>query len=250
MFSITIKVVEQILPVCIVSDDYNRYLVIVYPPIENVHICLLEQHTRQLIRLIKFLFGSIYRALLGHAESIAYFFDVFFYRLNHLLPSPTNTSPVLKNLRLIDEFLPAQFDSDGTCPTLIVNNQQLIINIDGLLNQLECQSFNECSNDNENIINRYRRAFFLNGSVLFHRAHLLISHLSNELTNDVYRFLLHYGHLNMPQASADVWQLLLFKEIYPTGHDSKYRSFVIVCSQGDLTLAVTLESEYDEKDIE
>ena len=235
LFSISIKLAEQNIPVCITSDDNIHYLIIIYPPIENLHICLLEQHTQHMIRLINFLFGSIYRGLFYYKESIEYFFDIFFYRLHHLLSSSSsvNSSSIFKNLRLIDEFLPAQFHNFGTCPKLILNNQQLLINIDCLLNQLECQSINQCSNEYDSIINRYRRIFFLNGTILFHRIHLLISHLSNELTNDIYHFLLHYGHLNMTQFYCDTWQLLLFKEIFPIGYESKYRSFLIVCCQGE-----------------
>ncbi|CAF0734192.1 unnamed protein product [Adineta steineri] len=248
--SISIKLAEQNIPVCITSDDNIHYLVIIYPPIENLHTCLLEQHTEHMIRLINFLFGSIYRGLFYYKESIEYFFDIFFYRLHHLLSSSSiNSSSIFKNLRLIDEFLPAQFHNFGTCPKLILNNQQLLINIDCLLNQLECQSINQCSNEYDSIINRYRRIFFLNGTILFHRTHLLISHLSNELTNDIYHFLLHYGHLNMTQFYCETWQLLLFKEIFPIGHESKYRSFLIVCSQGELTLAVIIESEYEKNDL-
>jgi hypothetical protein len=201
-----------------------------------------------MIRLINFLFGSIHRGLFLYKESIEYFFDIFFYRLNHFSSPSINSSFILKNLRLIDEFLPAQFNDYSTCPKLILNNQQLLINIDGLLNQLECQSLNECSNENDHITNRYRRIFFLNGSILFHRIHLLISHLSNELTNDIYRFLIHYGHLHMTQFYSDTWQLLLFKEIFPTGYESQHRSFLIVCSLSELTLAVIIESEYEKND--
>ena len=132
---------------------------------------------------------------------------------------------------------------------MILNDQQLLINIDGLLNKLECQNFNECSNENDFIINRYRRRFFLNGTILFHRIHLLISHLSNELTNDIYRFLIHYGHLNMTQLYSDTWRLLLFKEIFPLGYETKQRSFLMVCSQNELTLAVIIESEYEKNEL-
>jgi hypothetical protein len=132
----------------------------------------------------------------------------------------------------------------------MVDNQQFLINIDGLLNQFECHNFNECSNEHDFIINRYRRIFFVNGSILFHRIHLLISHLSNELTNDIYRFLLHYGHLNMTQFYCDTWQLLLFKEIFPAGYEIKQRSFLIVCSQGELTLAIVMENQYEKNDFE
>jgi len=78
--------------------------------------------------------------------------------------------------------------------------------------------------------------------------HLFISHLSNELTTDIYRFLLHYGHLNMTQFHSDSWQLLLFKEIFPLNLESKQRSFVIVCSQGELTLAIVIENQYEKDD--
>ncbi len=214
-----------------------------------MHIQLLEQQTRHIIRLINFLFGSIHRGLFFYKESIEYFFDIFFYRLNHLLPSSTTSrSSILKNLRLIDEYFPAQFNDYGTCPKLILDNSQLIININGLLNQFECQNLNECSNEHDFIINRYRRIFFMNGSILFHRMHLFISHLSNELTTDIYRFLVHYGHLNMTQIRSDSWQLLLFKEIFPLNTESKQRSFLVVCSQGELTLAVVIENQYEKDD--
>ncbi|CAF2791342.1 unnamed protein product [Rotaria sp. Silwood2] len=245
---ISIKLAEQIIPVCVTSDDNTHYLIVVYPPIENLHICLLEQQTRHMIHLINFLFGSIYHGLFYYQESIEYFFDIFFYRLHCLLSSSINSSPVLKNVRLLDEFLPAQFNDYGTCPKLNLNDQQLVFNINHLLNQLECQNFNQCSNENDFIINRYRRIFFLNGSILFHRNHLLISHLSNETTIDIYRFLIHYGHLNLSQFYYDTWHLLLFKEIFPSGYESKQRSFLIVCSQGELTLAVIIQTEYEKND--
>ena len=248
-FSISIKLTEQIIPVCVASEDNIHYLIIVYPPIENLHLQLLEQHTRHMVRLINFLFGSIHRGFFLYKESIEYFFNIFFYRLHHLSPSATGASSILKHLRLIDEFLPAQFDEYGTCPKLSIDNPQLIINIDGLLNQFECQKLNECSNENELIINRYRRIFLINGSILFHRMHLFISHLSKELTNDIYRFLSHYGHLNMTQFASNTWQLLLFKEIFPSSYEGKTRCFLIVCSQGELTLAIVIENQYDKNDL-
>jgi len=180
-----------------------------------------------------------------HTESIEYFFDIFFYRLNHLSSSSINSSSILKNLRIIDEFFPLQFNDYGTCPKLLIDNQQLLLNIHGLLNQFECQNINECSNENDFIINRYRRIFLINGSILFHRIHLLISHLSNQLTNDIYHFLLHYGHLNLTQLSSDLCQLLLFKEIFPFGYETKQRLFLIVCCQGELTLAIIIENQYE-----
>jgi len=241
IFSISIKLAEQIISVCVASDDNIHYLILIYPPIKNLHITLLEQHTRQLIRLINFLFGSIHRGLFLYKESIEYFFDIFFYRLNYLSYSST-----LKNIRIIDEFLPSQFNDYGICPKLLIDNQKLLININGLLNQFECQNINECSNENDFIINRYRRIFFINGSILFHRTNLLISHLSNQLTNDIYRFLLHYGHLNLTQfSSSDLCQILLFKEIFPFGYEIKQRLFLIVCCQGELTLAIIIENQYE-----
>lgn len=247
-FSITIKLSDQSIPVCISSDDNIHYLIVIYPPIEHLHISLLERHTQHLVRLINFLFGSIYHGLFTYSDSIEYFFDVFFYRLNSLLESSIINAPILKNIRLVDEFLPAQFDDYGTCPKLNFNDHQLLFNIDCLLTQLECQNFNECSNENDFITNRYRRIFFLTGSVLFHRIHLLTTHLSNQTTNNIYRFLLHYGHLNMSQFYSDKWHLVLFKEIFPSGFNSKQRSFLIVSSHGELTLAATVQTEHENND--
>lgn len=247
LHSISIKLAEQNVHVCVSSDDHLHYLIIVYPPIDNLHVCLLEQHTVHLIRLIKFLFGSIERGLHSSSESMEYFFQILFYRLFHL--TSTASSSIFKHVRLVDEFLPAQFDQYGTCPKFVVHDQHLLTNMAHLLNQLECQNINECSNEDDFIINRYRRAFFVLGSVLFHRLHLVISHLSNELTTDIYRFLLHYGHINMSQLPTDTWQLLLFKEIFPVGTESKQRSFLLVCSQNELTLAVIIESEYETNDL-
>ncbi|CAF3275727.1 unnamed protein product [Rotaria socialis] len=246
--SVSIKITEQIIPICVTSDDNIHYLIIIYPSIENLHISLLEQHTRQLVRLMNFLFGSVDRGLLFFQESIEYFFDVFFYRLNSLIPTSVVSTPLLKNIRLIDEFLPAQFNDYGTCPKLNLNDQQLLFNIDCLLTQLECQNFNECSNESDFIINRYRRIFILTGSVLFHRVQLLTSHLSNETTIDIYRFLLHYGHLNMSQFYSDTWHLLLFKEIFPSGFNLKQRWFLIVGSHSELTLAAVIQTEYENND--
>lgn len=178
-----------------------------------------------------------------------YFFDLMFYRLNHLLPTSKNaSSSILKNLRLIDEFLPGQFDEYGVCPKFFVDNPQLILNIDGLLNQFECQNFNECSDEKDSLSNRYRRHFFIQGSILFHRRYLFLSHLSTRLTNDIYYFLLHYGHLNMSQFYSDAWQFLLFKEIFPSEDQGKQRSFVVVCSQGELTLAIVIENPFEKNE--
>ena len=203
-----------------------------------------------MIHLINFLFGSIHRGLFMYQKSIEYFFDIFFYRLHGLTLSSINFSSIFKNLRLIDEFLPAQFSDYGTCPKLNLNDQQLLFNINSLLNELECQKFNECSNEDNIVTNRYRRRFFINGSVLFHSIHLLSSHLSNETTIDIYRVLTHYGHLSMSQFYRDTWHLLLFKEIFPLGYGSKQRLFLIVCSQGELTLAVIARNEYEKNDFE
>jgi hypothetical protein len=52
----------------------------------------------------------------------------------------------------------------------------------------------------------------------------------------------------MTQFYSDTWQLLLFKEIFPKGYESQHRSFLIVCSQSELTLAVIIESEYEKND--
>lgn len=246
--SITIKIAEQIVHVCVTSNDNIHYLIIIYPPIENLHVCLLEQHTRHMIRLINFLFGSIHRALFNHQESIKYFFDIFFYRLYRLSPLSPMTLPVFRNLRLVDEFLPAQFSDYGACPRLNINDPQLLSSIDSLLNQLECQNFTQCSSEDDFTINRFRRIFFLHGTILFHRSHLVISHLSNETTMDIYRFLIHYGYLNVAQFHSDTFHSLLFKEIFPSGQESKQRSFIIVCSQGELTLAVIIQNEYEKYD--
>ena len=214
----------------------------------NLHLCLLERHTKQLIRLIQFLFGSIAHALRHFSESMDYFFQIFFYRLSQLA---LETSPTLKSIRLIDEFLPAQFHSFGACPKLIITDQSVQMHLDRLLNQLECQNLNECANDeDEAISNRYRRVFLVRGSVLFHQQHLVLDHLSVELTIDIYRYLLHYGHLNLTQISTDTWQLLLFKQIFPQGLDARKRSFLYVCCQNALTLAVLVDLEHDTRELQ
>ena len=236
LFSITINSNEQTIHVCVTTDDNIHYLILIYPPIQNLHVCLLEQQTRHLIHLIKFLFNSIHQAISSYSESIKYFFNIFFYRLYDL--SLTNSS-------LIDELLPVQFNDYGTSPKLNLNDQQLLFNIDNLLNQLECQEFNQCSNEYDYVINRYRRIFFVHGCILFHHIYLLTSHVSNEITNDIYRFLNHYGHLNIKERNVDTCYLLLFKEIFPHDYASKQRLYVIVCSQGDLTLAVIIQNEYE-----
>ena len=229
------------------SDDSEHYLVIVYPPMANLQLCLLERHTKQLIRLIQFLFGSIAHGLRQFGESMDYFFQIFFYRLSQLV---VESSPTLRSIRLIDEFLPAQFNSFGACPKLIIADQSVQIRIDHLLNQLECQNLNECANDDEAISNRYRRVFLVRGAVLFHQQHLVLDHLSTDLTIDIYRYLLHYGHLNLTQISSDTWQLLLFKQIFPQGLDARKRSFLYVCCQNALTLAVLVDLEHDTRELQ
>lgn len=214
----------------------------------HLHVQLLEQHTKQMIRLIQFLFGSIVYGLNYFSESMDYFFQIFFYRLNHLT---TESSTTLKSIRLIDEFLPAQFNQFGSCPKLIISDQTIQIHLDKLLNQLDCQNLNECENENEKISNRYRRIFFVRGSVLFYQQHLVLDHLSTDLTVDIYRYLLHYGHLNLTQQIPnDTWQLLLFKQIFPQGLDAKKRSFLYVCCQNVLTLAVIVDLEHDTRDFQ
>jgi hypothetical protein len=244
--SISIKLAEQLIHVCVSSDDLVHYLVVVYPPMAAVHVCLLEQHTRHVVRLINFLFGSIHHGLHAFGESMDYFFDILFYRLNQL---SNPTSARLKHIRLIDEFLPAQFNDFGTCPTLIFPNRQILSEIASRLTRLECQNFDQCSNEQDAIANRYRRAYLLTGSVLFHRIHSVVSHLPNELTNDIYRFLVHYGHLNMAEFHSNAWQFVLFKEIFPGGHRSRHRSFLLVCCQNELTLASVIESEHEQNDL-
>jgi len=233
--SVSIKLDEQIIPICVSTDDNIHYLIIIYPQNQQIHVQLLERYTKQIVHLIKFLFGSIDRALFFFQQSIAYFFDILFYRLYHL--------------RIIEEFFLRQFSDNGLCPKFLLNNQQLIINIDGLLNQFECQHLNQCSNENDFITNRYRRLFFTQGSVLFYRHYLLLTHLSNKLTTDIYYFLLHYGHLNFNRYLFDSWHLLLFKEIFPNEIESKQRTFLLVCCQGDLTLAIVLENQYEKNEL-
>lgn len=47
----------------------------------------------------------------------------------------------------------------------------------------------------------------------------------------------------------DTWQLLLFKEIFPFDYETKQRAFLIVCSQGELTLVVMIENQYEQNDL-
>lgn len=176
-----------------------------------------------------------------------YFFQIFFYRMSHLI---SDSSPILKSIRLIDEYLPAQFNDSGACPKFALQDQTTFIQIDSLLNQLECQDFNECSNENQMLSNRFRRIFFVHGSILFYRQYLVLSHVAPDLTMDIYRFLLHYGHLNLTQTSNETWPLLLFKQIFPQGFAAKKRSFLYVSSQSELTLAVIIDDEYDTRDLQ
>ena len=242
--SVSIELDNQKIHVCVNSDDREHYLILIYPSIEHLHVCLLERHTQHVTRLIKFLFLSIQYGLVHFPQSMEYFFQILFYRLFHLNKTPSN---IFKHIRLIDEFLPAQFDSNGACPKLFVHDQQLMMNIDNLLNQFECQNINDCPNEDENIRNRYRRSLFVVGSALFHRFYLVTSHLTNEMTVDVYRFLVHYGHINLSQVPRDSWQCLLFKEIFPQGTlNTSKRSFLLVCCQNDLIMAVVMETEYEQ----
>jgi hypothetical protein len=234
-FSVSIRLANENIHVCVSSDNYQHYLVMIYPPVNHLHVCLLEQQTTHLIRLIEFLFGSLQQAFTHSSESIDYFFRIFFYRFSHLTHT---SSKILEHVRLVDEYLPAQFNDYGTCPKLFVHDAHVMSNVDACLNQLECQVINECSNEHDTINNRYRRQYFLS------------SHLSNELTIDIYRFLVHYGHITMSQLSDDSWQLLLFKEIFPCQIETKQRSYLLVCSEKELTLAVIMENQYQTNTIE
>jgi hypothetical protein len=241
------KLADENLHVCLWTSDFQSYLIVIYPPMENLHLCLLEQQTTHLVRLIDFLFGSIQHGLRHASASMDSFFEIFFYRWLQLIRP---TSAIFKRTRPIDEFLPAQFNEYGTCPKLPLDEAASLLHVDTLLNRLDCQQLDDAAVEDDLLDNRYGRVFLIVGSVLFHCCHLVSSHLSNELTTDIYRFLLHYGHLNISEFAVDHYRFLLFKEIYPS--DSirliNQRFFLLVACQGHLTLAVMVQSEYQNRD--
>lgn len=232
--------------ICVVHDhDDNLYMILVYPPNDNINLSILEKQTEQINRLIRFLFGSMRSGITSYPQSIEYFFQIFFYRFFHL---NENSTSILKHIRLVDEIFPAQLDVNGACPKIFIHDKKLLMYIDSILNQLECQQINTCSNDEFHVQNRYRRYFFVVGSALFYRFYVVTSHLNNQTTVDIYRFLCHYGYLSISQISQDQWQCLLFKEVFLEKNiHTRRRSFIIVCCQRDLILAVLIETEYEQE---
>ncbi|CAF1349267.1 unnamed protein product, partial [Didymodactylos carnosus] len=142
-----------------------------------------------------------------------------------------NVSPILKHCRLSDELYIDQFEG---IPKLLTLTDVQLTNVDSILNSLESQELNECSNE----INRFRRPSYVYGCVLFFQSLLVTSHLSKTITLDIYRFLIHYCHLKMRELRPRTTELLIYKEIFLTGT----HSFLIVFSLAEFTLAVVVQT--------
>ncbi|CAF0885036.1 unnamed protein product [Didymodactylos carnosus] len=236
--SVTINACEQELNVCITSDTNDYYLVIIYPPL-NISRHILEYITKNVSRLLQFLFGSIHQAffplnqndesVLTTSSAVKHFFNLLFYRLYNM--SSPNVSPILKHCRLSDELYIDQFEG---IPKLLTLTDVQLTNVDSILNSLESQELNECSNE----INRFRRPSYVYGCVLFFQSLLVTSHLSKTITLDIYRFLIHYCHLKMRELRPRTTELLIYKEIFLTGT----HSFLIVFSLAEFTLAVVVQT--------
>lgn len=142
----------------------------------------------------------------------------------------------------------ARFENVLQEPHYVVLPKEGQLRIDDALNEMEAMDYREWNDEPL----KSQREFYILGSALYFRKYLLASHLPKSDTLDIEAFLRTTG-IYLLIANRPVRELIIWREIYPTGfcsnsshnaQSNQSRWFLTIVARGSLFMAVILESRH------
>ncbi|XP_011876832.1 PREDICTED: protein inturned [Vollenhovia emeryi] len=252
--SSTIQIGEEEMHIAYTSRD-DELLLIALPgkccsPQEIVKI------TEDIVRTLEFTYQSLTKCFTSveNQSSLDHFFTLIVHRLTSIkdsckdadskrnLAKPQNSIESVENYKFRSAFSVANF---------IQLPRDAQIQIDAALSEMEAMDYRDWNEDPMDC----QRLYTILGSCIYHKCHLLGSHLPHEDLIDVHSFLRHNGLLNLV-SQEQVKCLVLWKQIYPLSCNRgnvdsndggqllipNGKWFLLVVGYGHDLLAVLLES--------
>ncbi|XP_071626362.1 protein inturned isoform X2 [Temnothorax longispinosus] len=252
--STTVHVGEEEMHIAYISRD-DELLLIALPG-----KCCTSQEivkiTEDIVRTLEFTYQSLTKCFTSveNQSSLDHFFTLIVHRLTSIkdfckdadvkknLTKPENGTESVENYKFRSAFSVASF---------VQLPRDAQIQIDAALSEMEAMDYRDWNEDPMDC----QRLYTILGSCIYHKCHLLGSHLPHEDLIDVHSFLRHNGLLNLVN-QEQVKCLVLWKQIYPSSCnrgnvDSNDGSqllipngkwFLLVVGYGHDLLAVLLES--------
>ncbi|NXG41241.1 INTU protein, partial [Psilopogon haemacephalus] len=223
-------------------------LLVIGLPEENVPLPQLRNMLEDVVRTLKFMYGSLDIAFcqVENVSRLDHFFNLFFQR-------------ALQPARLRSTGSPSAQHYD-TCSALFCDSlpglrwltlpQEIKVEIDTTLSDLEAADFAELSEDYYNM----RRLYMIMGSCLFYKGYLISSHLPKEDLVDIGLYCRHYCLLPLA-AEQKIGQLVIWREVFPEHHiqpcdissftgyrEPEARYFLLIVGLRHFMLCVLLEA--------
>ncbi|XP_071571920.1 protein inturned isoform X2 [Temnothorax nylanderi] len=252
--STTVHVGEEEMHIAYTSRD-DELLLIALPG-----KCCTSQEivkiTEDIVRTLEFTYQSLTKCFTSveNQSSLDHFFTLIVHRLTSVKDfckdadvkknstKPENGTESVENYKFRSAFSVASF---------VQLPRDAQIQIDAALSEMEAMDYRDWNEDPMDC----QRLYTILGSCIYHKCHLLGSHLPHEDLIDVHSFLRHNGLLNLVN-QEQVKCLVLWKQIYPSSCnrgnvDSNDGSqllipngkwFLLVVGYGHDLLAVLLES--------
>ncbi|EZA55008.1 PDZ domain-containing protein [Ooceraea biroi] len=255
--STTVRVGEEEMHVVYTSRD-DELLLIALPD----KWCTSQEAvkiTDDIVRTLEFTYQSLTKCftLATNQSSLDHFFTLIIHRLTNTkdfckdVDGKKNPLRPLQNGIEIECVENYKFRSAFSVASFIQLPRDAQVQIDAALSEMEAMDYRDWNEDPMDC----QRLYTILGSCIYHKCHLLGSHLSHEDLIDVHSFLRHNGLLNLVN-QEQVRCLVLWKQIYPSscnrgnvdsGDSGQLlipngRWFLLVVGYGHDLLAVLLES--------
>ncbi|XP_068023684.1 protein inturned isoform X2 [Melanerpes formicivorus] len=223
-------------------------LLVIGLPEENVPLPQLRNMLEDVVRTLKFMYGSLDIAFcqVENVSRLDHFFNLFFQR-------------ALQPARLRSSGSPSAQHYD-TCSALFCDSlpglrwltlpQEIKVEVDTALSDLEAADFAELSEDYYNM----RRLYMIMGSCLFYKGYLIGTHLPKEDLVDIGLYCRHYCLLPLA-AEQKIGQLVIWREVFPQHHiqpcdissftgyrEPEARYFLLIVGLRHFMLCVLLEA--------
>ncbi|NWX24536.1 INTU protein, partial [Aegotheles bennettii] len=227
--------------------EYDKLLVIGLPE-ENVPLSQLRNMIEDVVRTLKFMYGSLDSAFcqVENVSRLDHFFNLFFQRALQPARLKSNASPSAQHY--------------DTCSALFLDNlpglrwltlpQEIKMEIDTALSDLEAADFADLSEDYYDM----RRLYMIMGSCLFYKGYLVGNHLPKEDLLDIGLYCRHYCLLPLA-AEQKIGQLVIWREVFPHHHiqpcevssftgyrEPEARYFLLIVGLRHFMLCVLLEA--------
>ncbi|XP_053920688.1 protein inturned isoform X1 [Cuculus canorus] len=223
-------------------------LLVIGLPEENVPLPQLRNKIQDVVRTLKFMYGSLDSAFcqVENVSRLDHFFNLFFQRALQPARLKSNASPSAQHY----DACSALFLDSLPGLRWLTLPQEIKMEIDTALSDLEAADFAELSEDYYDM----RRLYVIMGSCLFYKGYLIGNHLPKEDLVDIGLYCRHYCLLPLA-AEQKIGQLVIWREVFPHHHiqpcevssftgykEPEARYFLLIVGLRHFMLCVLLEA--------